>query len=528
MTGRACAVAAPHASATTAAARSVRAGGNAIDAAIAAAFALTVVQPHYTSIGGDLIALAAAPDGSIRAINATGYAGRHADADDLAARYGASMPATGPDTITVPGAVGGLAALHSLGAALPWAANIECAIELAATGVPASDSLIAAIRGHLPLVTGDPGLSAVLAPGGHPLQPGRELHQPALARSLAELAASGPGTFYDGALAHRLVDGLAARGGGIDRHDLAEFIPLLEAPLTGTFRGHEVSTSAPNSQGFLLLETLGMLEVLGPGVESLGAAAGVLSEVFQLAARDRRDWLTDPRAMQMTVADLLAPARLRKLAGDARLASPSARRAVPGPASAVGSGDTVAVVTADTDGWAVCLIQSVFSLLGSGILEPATGILLHNRGSSFSLSPRSANRIAPGKRPPHTLMPVMVRRDHRLDWIVGTMGGTRQPQIQTQLLLRLIGGATAQEALAAPRWVVEGRADSPMAYVERPMTSSAVASIGARLPVTWQGSADDMTGRAQIATVAADGAVCAVSDPRGEGSAQVIAAEPLG
>lgn len=525
MTGSTCAVAAPHASATAAAAGCVRAGGNAIDAAVAASLALAVVQPHYTSIGGDLIALVRAPDGAITTINATGYASRHADADRLAARYGAALPVTGIDTVTVPGAVAGLAAVHDLGAALPWAACVDPAADLAAAGVPASPSLLQAVRGDPGLVAGDPGLRALLMPGGRPLQPGQQLRQPELAASLAEIARDGPRSFYAGPLAGRLARSLQAAGSAIDDRDLAEYAVRREDPLSGGFAGYQLSTSGPNSQGFLLLETLGVLAALGGGIEPLADDAAILSEIFQLAARDRRQWLADPAAMPLSAADLLAPGRLAELAATVGQGLPPARRASRPAARAPGSGDTVAVVTADTGGWAVCLIQSVFHLLGSGILERDTGILLHNRGSSFALRRDSPNRIAPRRRPAHTLMPVMVSQGGELRWVVGTMGGTRQPQIQTQLILRLTAGQAPAAALAAPRWVVEGSAAAPVAYVEEQLAPAAAGSIAASLPVSWQGPEDDMTGRAQMAWPEGAGSVGAATDPRGEGSSGVTAAE---
>ena len=536
MTPLACAVATPHASATDAAARCVRAGGNAVDAAIAAALALAVVQPHYTSVGGDLIALIRAPDGTITTVNATGFAGRRTDPDQLAARYGASMPASGVDTITVPGAVAGLGVLHGLGAALPWAAAAEQARDLAADGVPASASLVAAVHGNPALVMSDPGLRDVLAPGGRLLRSGQLLRQPALAATLGEIAREGPRALYAGPLADRLADGLQARGSVLDSTDLAEFEPAREAPLTSAFLGWDIATSGPNSQGFFLLEALGILERLGSGIQPLAAGARILARIFQLAAQDRRDWLADPAAMQVTAAQLLAPGRLDQLAE--RVAH--ARHPAPVPPAAPGAagehgpagqrapqpaGDTVAVVTADDTGRAVCLIQSVFHLLGSGVLEPRTGILLQNRGSAFSLRADSANRIAPRKRPAHTLMPVMVSRGNSLAWVIGTMGGTRQPQVQTQLILRLAAGATEADALAAPRWVVEGDPDRPTAYLEDQVAGPAAAGIGAELPVTWIARDDEMTGRAQIAR-AAGGDVVAATDPRGEGSAQTAAASP--
>ena len=519
MTPLTCAVATPHARATQAAARCVSAGGNAVDAAIAAALALAVVQPHYTSVGGDLIALIRTPDGTITTVNATGFAGRRTDPDRLAARYGGSMPASGVDTITVPGAVAGLGVLHRLGAARPWAAAVEPARELAADGVPASGSLVAAVHGNPALVTADPGLGALLAPGGRLLRTGQLLRQPALAATLGEIAREGPRALYTGPLAVRLADGLQGRGCVLDRSDLAEFEPAREAPLAAAFRGWDIATSGPNSQGFFLLEALGILERLGPGLQPLARGAGTLARIFQLAAQDRRDWLADPAAMRVTASELLEPGRLDRLA---ERVAPPVRPAPPaGQQLTQPAGDTVAVVTADDSGRAVCLIQSVFHLLGSGVLEPRTGILLQNRGSAFSLRADSANRIAPRKRPAHTLMPVMVSRGNSLAWVIGTMGGTRQPQVQTQLILRLAAGATEAEALAAPRWVVEGNPDRPTAYVEDQVAGPAAAGIGAGMPVTWIAREDEMTGRAQIAR-AASGDVVAASDPRGEGSAETV------
>jgi gamma-glutamyltranspeptidase/glutathione hydrolase len=156
------------------------------------------------------------------------------------------------------------------------------------------------------------------------------------------------------------------------------------------------------------------------------------------------------------------------------------------------------------------------------VLEPSTGVLLQARGSAFSLESGSANRIAPRKRPAHTLMPVMVSHDSALAWVIGTMGGTRQPQVHAQLILRLSAGATEGAALAAPRWVVEGDADMPTAYLEDQVEPPAVASIAAQLPVVRIARDDEMTGRAQIARARAD--LVAVSDPRGEGSAETVVA----
>jgi len=516
---RHCAVATPHTLATEAAADVIRIGGNAIDAALTAAFVLTVVYPHNTALGGDLIALVRQPDGTITNVNASGPAGRHVNLADFRSRYGNTMPVTGVDTITIPGAVAGLAAIHDLGASRAWSEHLTAAYDFAANGAPVASSLDAAIREQLAIVLQDPGLADLLAPGGEPLRTGDQLVQPALARSLRTLAEGGPSTLYGGQLGRTLVTGLAALGGQIDIEDLARFSPRLEEPLRRSFGQWDVWTSGPNSQGFLLLEILGALETLGPDCEPLGRDAGVLSQLFRLATADRERYLADPEFMKLRVTDLLGSERLFKFARDATQHTESLATNLR-LGSGRPKGDTVAVVTADSEGRAVCLIQSVFHAFGAAILEPATGFVMHNRGSFFSLSPDSVNQLAPDRRPAHTLTPVMVTSGPKLAWVVGTMGGKAQPQILAQVLLRLFAGQTPREAVTAPRWVVGGlevdQVDE-IAYVECPVAASARQSIQARLPVVDLPSHDETTGHAQAVAVLDDGTLVAASDPRSDG-----------
>jgi len=521
---RHCAVATPHTLATEAAADVVRRGGNAIDAALTAAFVLTVVYPHNTALGGDLIALVRQPDGSITNVNSSGSASRHVDLAQFRSRYGDTMPVTGVDTITIPGAIAGLSAIHDLGASRAWSEHLSAAHDLAVNGAPVAPSLGAAIKEQYPLVLQDPGLAALLAPGGEPLRTGDQLVQPVLARSLRTLAEGGPSTLYGGELGRTLVSGLAALGGQLDIDDLAQFSPRLEEPLGKNIGPWDVWTSGPNSQGFLLLEILGALETLGPDCEPLGRDAGVLSDLFRLATTDRERFLTDPESMKPCVADLLLSDRLRDLARDALQLSELLATDLP-LGSGRPKGDTVAVVTADSEGRAVCLIQSVFHAFGAAILEPATGFVMHNRGSFFSLSPESANQLAPGRRPAHTLMPVMVTSGPRLAWVVGTMGGKAQPQILAQVLLRLFAGQTPREAVSAPRWIVGGlEVDqvNELAYVESPVEDSARQSIRARLPVVDLPRHDEATGHAQVVAVLNDGTLVAESDPRSDGRGETV------
>jgi len=514
-----CAVASPHSLATDAAADVIRNGGNAIDAALTAAFALTVVYPHNTALGGDLIALVRQPDGTITSVNASGPASRHVALDEVRSRHGDTMPVTGVDTVTVPGAVAGLAAIHELGASRGWSQHISAAYELAMQGAPVAPSLAAAIKEQLKLVLQDSGLSALLAPGGEPLRAGDQLVQPALARSLRALAEGGPAALYGGQLGRTLIEGLGALGSQLDIEDLARFVPRLETPLARSYGEWDVWTSGPNSQGFLLLEVLGALETLGPDREPLGRDAGVLSDLFRLAAADRERYLADPAFMEISVADLLASERLSGLALDAAQGV-DALSSDATLGSGRPKGDTVAVVTADSEGRAVCLIQSVFHSFGAAILEPETGIVMHNRGSFFSLSPTSVNQLGPSRRPAHTLMPLMVTRGSELAWVVGTMGGKAQPQILSQVLLRLFAGETPREAVAAPRWVVGGlEVDQfdELAYVESPIVALARESIQSRVSVVDLPRHDEITGHAQVVGVHADGGLVAASDPRSDG-----------
>jgi gamma-glutamyltranspeptidase/glutathione hydrolase len=476
-------------------------GGNAIDAALAAAAVLAVVYPHNTGLGGDLVALVRDRHSTITCINATGPAARAVEIPNSE-----QMPLRGPETITVPGGVAGWAALHAHGAALSWQDHFTLAREYAA-GVRVVPGLAAAIRAESELIAADEGMREVFAPGGVPLREGDALRQPALHRTLSALAAEGADTFYRGSVARGLTSGLQRVGSRISTEDLQDFRPEVTAPLSGLFRGRRIHTSPPNTQGILLLQALGALEA-SEVADPLGADAGRLSEIFRRGIRDRLALLCDPRFHDVPIEAFLAPEQ----------------RAHPTTATGTGvhaSGDTVAVVAVDSDGIAVSLLQSLFHGFGAGILDPGTGILLHNRGALFSLSPNSPNMLAPGKRPAHTLMPVMVTEaDESIRWVNGTMGGRAQPQIHTQVLLRLLEGADPAEAVAAPRWIVgEAETGHPVA-VEADVPATARQALGT--PVAELPAHSGRTGHAQVVAVRRDGTIAGGSDPRADGSAATV------
>jgi gamma-glutamyltranspeptidase len=517
---RAFAVATPQADATAAAVRAFRAGGNAIDAALAGAAALAVTYPHNTGLGGDLFALVRHPGGRVDAVNASGPAARRVDAD-AQRRRGARMPRRGPDPITVPGAVAGWEALHALGAARPWEEALAAAIALAQDGVPVPRSLAAAIEEDARDVLADPGLRGVLAPGGRRLREGERLRQPALAATLRTLAAEGPRALYEGELAARLLAGLARAGSLLRGEDLAGFAPEVGPPWRTRFRGLDVAATPPNSAGALLLQALRALEASG-AADPLGADAGLLAQLLRLGGEQRDARLADPRALPADPADWLGPERISALVAGARQSAGGAARPR-GTDLLAGRGDTVAVVTADGSGRTVSLVQSLFASFGAAVLEPSTGMLLHDRGAAFSLDPGHPNELAPGRRPAHTLMPVLLERDGRGAGALGTMGGRAHAQILAQVLLALTDGADPQDAVAAPRWVVGGLgpgepADAVQVEAGVPeLTRGALAQAG--LHARELPARSEAVGHAQAIWIDGDGTLRAGSDPRADGAA---------
>jgi gamma-glutamyltranspeptidase/glutathione hydrolase len=443
------AIASPQVDASRAGAEALASGGNAIDAALAAAAVLTVTYPHNCALGGDLFALVRRPNGGVLSVNASGAAGVGVDVDALRAAVGDAMPVTGPDTVTVPGVVAGWGALHGLGASRSWGRHLERATELAAEGVAVADGLADAIS-RSPGVRADPGMTGVFTRSGTPLRAGELLRQPALARTLSRLAAEGPRAFYDGELADTLAAGLARAGTALTADDLRAYHPVVEASLRRCFGGVEVLTSPPNSSGILLLQALAALEALAPA-DPLGADAAQLASILRSGSAQRDRMLADPASLAFDREAWLGEQRIGEVVAAARqaLAEPAVSVARARP-----DGDTVAVVAVDAQGGAVSLIQSLFHSFGAQILDPVTGVLLQNRGASFSLDSRHPNALSPRRRPAHTLMPVMVRREERLLGVLGAMGGPVQAQIHVQVLLRLLSGAAPQEAVDEPRWVV--------------------------------------------------------------------------
>lgn len=514
------AVATPHPLASAAAAAAFADGGNAVDAALHAAVMLAVVYPHMCGAGGDLFALVQNPDGKLVAIDSSGRAPGGVDPDGLRAAHATSMPEAGPATITVPGAIRGWEAVHHQGASLPWRAAFAAAVE-ATGGFPISRDLAWSIARRADELRSDPGFAEVLFAQGIPAE-GDVLVQPALGRTLEILARDGTDAFYDGDVGEHFVDGLRARGAPISTEDLAAHRTDLLPPLRGRYRALDVSVTPPCSQGFVLLEALAAVERLEIDPDPIGADAATLAHILMAASADRDRHLADPDAMAIHVSALLDDGHVAALCD-------AVREGVGGHATSSRPdprlpGDTIALVTADADGWGVSLIQSLYSGFGAGILEPTTGIVPHDRGACFTLEPGHPNELAPGKRPAHTLMPVAVHRDGDLVALTGTRGGHSQPQIDLMTLVRAFDlGLEPPEAVAAPRWLVGGMAPvrgEPSIEAEATVPQEVRASLAERgFRVETLGGLDRAVGHSQMIRLGG-GILVAGSDPRADGGAR--------
>jgi gamma-glutamyltranspeptidase len=518
-TGERWAIATPHPFASQAAAAAFASGGNAVDAALHAAVTLAVVYPHMCGLGGDLFALVQNPDGKLVAIDSSGRAPSAADPDALRTSHRDRMPGGGLATITVPGAVRGWQALHAQGANLGWATAFVAAID-AADGFPVSADLAWSLARWADTLGADPGFAGVFLAGGVPAA-GDTLAQPSVASTLRTLADEGADAFYDGDLGARFVAGLRSLGSPLSVDDLADHTAELLPPLRGRYRDLDVSVTPPASQGFVLLEALAAVERLAVDPDPGGPDAGTLARILAAAASDRDRHLADPRAMSIHVSALLDDGHLAALCDTVRDGARS--HTGPRPHEPRVPGDTIALVTADADGWGVSLLQSLYSGFGAGVVEPSTGIVPHDRGACFSLDPGHPNGFAPGKRPAHTLMPVAVHRGGNLAALAGARGGHGQPQIDLMILTRAFDlGLSPSDAVAAPRWLVGGMSplgEDPWVQAEGSVPRIALAALeNESFRVEPCGPLDRAVGHAQLLVVR-DGTLVAGSDPRADGGA---------
>lgn len=537
--GRRGAVVAPHHLATEAGLGILRAGGHAVDAAIATNAALAVVEPNACGVGGDAFWLVW--DAAAReqvSLNGSGRAPAAADAGRLRAQGLTTIPLRGALAVSIPGAVRSWGDAHRRFGRLSREAVLAPAIELASRGFPAWDGFIEAVERTAPLVQAalgrDAGFFKVYRPHGRPWRPGEVVRLPALAATLQRLSDDGFDAFYDSDLGERQANALAALGSACVAEDFRGHRSTWTTPIATTYRGVRVTSHPPNSSGVIALELLNILERFDPPTERNVADPAWIHlgiEASKLAVADRDAFLTDPQARDIPVERLLDKAYAAELAR--RI---DRRRAAIAPDSrSPRGGGTIYLATADGDGNAVSLIESNYMGFGSGVVDPETGIHYQNRGSYFALDDDHPNVLRGGKRTLHTLLPGMLFRDGDVTdggpWIVaGSMGGDAQPQIHAQLVSALVDGRLdIRNAVSMPRWFVEPeRHFAPPLEVRaeprfEPGVLEALEAMGHR--VTRTGPFDARLGHEHAIELveggpaAADneGSLAAVTDPRSAG-----------
>jgi gamma-glutamyltranspeptidase/glutathione hydrolase len=464
----------------------LRAGGNAVDAAVAAAAVLAVVEPTMTGIGGDLFAIVHdARSGRTRGLNASGRSPQAASLTNLRTAGHESIPDRGVLSATVPGAVDGWARLLAEHGRLPLAKVLAPAIECARAGFPVGEVVARQWLDAEPMLSADPAAAAVFLPNGRAPAPGDWFANPALAASLDAIATHGPDVLYRGELGRALVRDIERRNGWLTQDDLAshrsEWVDPIRTHVTGASgQTFELLELPPNTQGFVAIEALNILA--GDDLAALGHNSTdylhLVLEALAIAFADRDAHLADADAVpDATLRRLISPEyarEMRQRIGTTR--TPTGYEPAPATPSTA-AGDTVYLAAADSDGNLVSLIQSLYAGFGSGIVAGDTGIVLHNRGSLFSTEPSHPNHLAPRKRPLHTLAPAMVYRNGRPWLAYGVMGGNMQPQGHLQVLLNLICfGMNIQEAGDAPR----ARYDPAGISLERGISTSVANALQRR------------------------------------------------
>jgi gamma-glutamyltranspeptidase/glutathione hydrolase len=452
--------------ATGAGLRVLQSGGNAIDAAIAAAGVLAVVEPTMNGIGGDLFAIVySAKDKKIHGLNASGRAPAAATVAEFKRRGLQRIPLRGELSVSVPGVVDGWNELLTKYGTRTMAQTLEPAIRYAREGYAVSEIIADQWKSVEGLLAKDAFAAATFLTNGKAPAPGDVVKNPALAASLELIAKEGRDAFYKGTLAKAIAEDMQRRKGLLAAQDLADHHSDWVEPLSTTYRGYQVLELPPNTQGIAALETLNILE--GFDLKSLGhntaAYLHLLVEAKRIAFADRGAWIGDPSTtpakavQQMLSKDYAAERRQEinrdKAAADYKPLSIDGRTTPGGGEEPTGRGDTIYLTAADAEGNVVSLIQSIYETFGSGIVAGNTGIVLHNRANLFTLDEGHPNVLAPGKRPFHTLVPAMVMKDG-VPWVsFGVMGGDMQAQGHVQVLLNLIEfGMNIQDAGEAARF----------------------------------------------------------------------------
>lgn len=487
-------------------------GGNAVDAAIASAVALTVVEPNMNGIGSDAFAIVW--DGAqLHGLNASGRAPQHLSVRELLEHP--EMPQYGWQTVTVPGAVSAWVALSERFGKLPFDALFEPAIRYALDGFIVSPVVAARWNEAARIYKDYPDFAAAFLPFGRPPNAGESFHSADHAATLRAIAASKGEAFYRGELSARIVAHARDNGAALDNTDLADHRVEWVDCISRRYRDVDVHELPPNGQGLATLIALGVLQHRGIDDYALDSADSIhlQLEAMKIGFAEAHRHVADPSTMQVHTDALLDEAFLRRRGDEIDMSHAGHYDSKVEPDSG-----TVYLSCADRSGMMVSFIQSNYQGFGSGIVVPGTGISLQNRGKCFSTDPAHPNVVAPGKRPFHTIIPAMASKHGNAILSFGVMGGHMQPQGHVQMILRIFDHQQNPQAAAdAPRWHVNKHFEIA---IENGLPAEVRAEL-TRRGHRWITDSDvsvDLFGGAQLIYRLDDG-YCAGSDSRKDGQA---------
>jgi len=463
-----------HPLATLTAVETLRAGGNAVDAAVAAVAVLCVVEPHMTGIGGDCFCMLSAPGKPVWGYNGSGRAGTRASTQTLVKRGLRDIALNSIHSVTVPGAVDAWAEILKAHGRLDLARVLAPAIHHAETGFPIAARVAWDWGQTVAKLSADPGATRHYLFAGRAPAEGDVVKLPALAQTLKTIAAKGPRAFYEGPIAQEMAATVAARGSFLTADDFARHRGEVVAPISGNYRGLDVLELPPNGQGLTALVMLNILERFDLGaLDPLGPEQiHIALEAARLAFAVRDAHIAEPAFMRTPVSALIDKKFAANLAGRIDPARRATLPAAPAPGS-----DTVFVTVVDRDRMAVSLINTLYSHFGVGVCTEQSGIMLTNRGACFVVDPDHPNAFGADKRPLHTIIPGLAFRDGRCDMAFGVMGAHYQPMGHVQIVTNMVDhGMDVQAAIDAPRAFFAGEET----VIERGVPAATAEGLKAR------------------------------------------------
>ena len=495
-------------------------GGNAVDAAIATAAAMTLLEPVSNGLGSDAFCLLW--DGAqLHGLNASGSAPQAWTPDYFARKYGTDArtpPVRGWDSVTVPGAVAGWMSLSERFGKLPFGDLMQPAIEIAERGYAVPIVIQQKWAAAAPLLALQPGYADAFMPRGRAPQVGELFRLPGAARTLRLIAESRGAAYYRGEIAEAIARDARAHGAALTADDLAAYAPEWVTPIAMDYAGHTLHEIPPNGQGIAALMALGILkhfDLASMKIDEVDAQH-LQIEAMKLAFADVYRFVAEPASMDVNAGQMLDAGYL---ASRARLIDPKRAQHF-GPGNPL-KGGTIYLSAADERGMMVSFIQSNYMGFGSGVVVPGYGVSLQNRGHGFSLDPQHPNCVAPGKRPFHTIIPAFLTRDGQAQMSFGVMGGNMQPQGHLQTLVRMLDHRqNPQAACDAPRWRFNQGLEINVEATMNPALVAALQSRGHRVEVINDSYQDFGAGQFiwRLGDPAVEGYVAA-SDARRDGQA---------